>query len=167
MNQRLFGRVTASIAIVLSVSSLFGAAQPPGPASQGAVTHVMVKPADIKWGPAPSLPAGAQLAVLDGNPAKDGPFSVRAKFPDGYMIPPHWHPTDENVVVLQGAISLGMGENVTAATEDYPVGSFARLSPKTPHFLRAKGETIVQIYGPGPFVVNYVNSKDDPRNKKE
>jgi hypothetical protein len=131
MNHRMFGCLSASVALVASVSTLVAAEQSPGPPPQGAVTHVMVKTADIKWGPAPSLPAGAQLAVMDGNPAKEGLFSIRAKFPDGYVIPPHWHPTDENVVVIQGVIGLGMGESATGPAEDYPPdrsqGSHRRL----------------------------------------
>ncbi len=156
------------VAVVIASAAVLFAAQATSPPAAGAATHVMFQPADIKWGPAPSLPAGAQLAVLDGDPSKDGPFSIRAKFPDGYMVPPHWHPTDENVVVLQGVISLGMGEKADpAAALAFPVGSFAKLPAKAPHFAMAKGETIIQIYGQGPFVLNYVNPSDDPLKKKD
>src|SRR5262249_14324299 len=63
--------------------------------------HVMVRPDDIKWGPAPpALPAGAKIAVLAGDPSKAGPYVMRAQLPDGYKVPPHWHPVDENVTVL-------------------------------------------------------------------
>jgi hypothetical protein len=42
-------------------------------AAEPATRHVMVTPADLKWGPAPAvMPAGAQLAVLDGDPSKPG-----------------------------------------------------------------------------------------------
>lgn len=33
------------------------------------------------------------------------------------------------------------------------------------HFAMARGETIIQIYGVGPFAVNFVNPADDPRIK--
>src|SRR5262245_36959138 len=67
--------------------------------------HVMVRPSEIKWGPAPpGLPPGAQFAVLAGDPTKSVPFVIRAKLPDGYKVPPHWHPSDENVTVLQGTL---------------------------------------------------------------
>src|SRR5262245_7386243 len=60
--------------------------------------HTMITPNDVKWGPAPpALPAGAQIAVLSGDPSKAEPFTIRLKAPDGYKIMPHWHPTDENV----------------------------------------------------------------------
>ena len=57
------------------------------------------RPADLKWkdGP-PSLPPGAKIAVLEGDPAKPGPFVFRVKVPDGYKIPPHTHPKPDRTV---------------------------------------------------------------------
>src|SRR5438105_1640478 len=58
-------------------------------------------PADkINWqeGP-PSLPKGAMMAVLEGDPAKEGTFVFRVKLPDGYRVPPHTHPKTERVTV--------------------------------------------------------------------
>src|SRR5215468_11269360 len=68
-------------------------------------------PATIVWkdGP-PSLPPGARIAVLEGDPAKPGPFVFRVKVPDGYRIPPHTHPKPERVTVISGTFHLGMGE---------------------------------------------------------
>jgi hypothetical protein len=56
-----------------------------------AQAHAIATPKEIKWGPAPpSLPAGAQIAILEGDPSKAGrPFTIRLKAPDGYKIPPH------------------------------------------------------------------------------
>src|ERR1051325_5513459 len=68
-------------------------------------SHVIQPPKDAQWGPAPPfIPAGAQIAVLSGDPTKAVPYSVRLKFPANYAIPAHSHPTDENVgVVSRGA----------------------------------------------------------------
>ena len=38
-----------------------------------------------------------------------GPFTLTAKFPDGYRVPPHLHPTTEHVTVTAGALMVGMG----------------------------------------------------------
>jgi len=136
--------------------------------SQAGQGHVMVTPDQFKWGPAPpSLPPGAQMAVLDGDPTAAGsPFVVRAKMPDGYKIPPHWHPTDESVTVLQGTFMMGLGEKFDqAASHAMPVDSFARMPKEVRHFAWAKGETVIQVHGVGPFEVKYVNAADDPRNK--
>src|SRR4051812_5598087 len=78
--------------------------------------HVIVRPAALKWGPNPSLPAGAQTAVLIGDPKKGGSIYVmRVKLPDGFKVPPHWHPHDENVTVLQGTLLIGAGEKFDAS----------------------------------------------------
>src|SRR5262245_55522400 len=68
-------------------------------------------PDQLQWknGP-PSLPRGAKLAVLEGNPSAEGPFTMRLKFPNGYRIPPHTHPKTERLTVISGTFRLGMGE---------------------------------------------------------
>lgn len=127
--------------------------------------HIMVTPEEVKWGPAPpSLPPGAQLAVIEGDPTKAGMFVIRGKFPDGYRVPPHWHPTDERVTVIQGTLGIGLGEKFDpTAGREMPAGSYALMPKGTKHFAWAKGETVIQVAGMGPFVVNYVNQADDPR----
>src|SRR6186997_1852372 len=62
-----------------------------------------------KDGP-PSLPKGAQIAVFEGDPDKEGPFVFRVKAPDGYRIPPHTHPKMERVTVVSGTFNIGMGK---------------------------------------------------------
>jgi len=128
--------------------------------------HILLSPDMIKFGPAPpSLPAGAQIAVLEGDPTKAGmPFTIRGKFPDGYKVPPHWHPTDEKVTVLQGTLGMGLGEKFDpAAGHQMPAGSFALMPKGVRHYAWAIGETVIQVSGMGPFEVNYVNPMDDPR----
>ena len=129
--------------------------------------HVVVRPDDIKWGPAPpSLPAGAKAAVLVGDPGKAAPYVLRAKLPAGYKVPPHWHPTDENVTVIKGTLMVGKGEKLSAdASEALPAGSFMRMPKTMRHFAWTKGETIIQVHGIGPFDITYVNAEDDPRKK--
>lgn len=131
--------------------------------------HKMFAPADLKWGDAPpSLPAGGQMAVLDGDPTKNGSFTVRLKTADGYKIQPHTHPTAERVTVISGVIHLGMGDKFDqAATRELAAGSFAVLPPGMTHFVWTTGETVVQIHSEGPFEIKYVNPADDPRNAKK
>jgi hypothetical protein len=159
---------TFMMALALSASAMAAGAQAPAkpekPVAAAPAAHVVLTPGDMKWGPAPPvLPAGAQAAVLDGDPAKPGFFTLRLKFPDGYKVPAHWHPTDEHVTVLQGTLRAGMGDaHSDAALHDFPVGSFLKLPKRMHHFVTAKGEVIVQIYGQGPFVLTYVNPSDAP-----
>ena len=161
---RLSALVLASLAVV--GTSLAQGQKKTGPMH---AAHVMVTPAEVKWGPGPpSLPPGAELAVLSGDPSKAGSmFTIRAKFPAGYKVPPHWHPTDEHVVVVQGTMLFGKGEKFDeAAAHEMPAGSFMVMPRNMRHSAMAKEESIVQIYGTGPFLVNYVNPADDPRKAK-
>lgn len=166
-------RSLASLFVVVfpvTAGALVAIAQTQAPAkaqATGAGQHVMVLPDQIKWGPAPpSLPSGAQAAVIDGDPATAGMFTIRVKFPDGYAVPPHSHPTDEYVTVLSGTLMAGLGDKADAgAMHTLAAGGFAKMPGRTNHYVRAKGETVIQVSGMGPFVVNYVNPNDDPRKK--
>ena len=164
-------RIMLLTSVLVVTGALVAVAQPPAPSkpkpAPAASGHKMVTPDQVKWGPAPpSLPPGAQLAVLDGDPGKAGFFTIRGKFPDGYVVPPHWHPTDEHVVVLSGTLMMGTGDKAEpSAMHALPAGSFSRIPKTVHHFVQAKGETIIQVSGMGPFVVNYVNPSDDPRKK--
>ena len=100
--------------------------------------HKMVAPSDIKWadGP-PSLPPGAKFAVLEGDPAKPGPFTVRLQFPAGYKIPAHTHPTAERVTVISGTFNMGMADKFDeAAGREMVAGSFAIMPAGMKHFWR-------------------------------
>jgi hypothetical protein len=115
----------------------------------------------------PSLPPGAKIAVLEGDPTKEGPFVMRVKVPDGYKILPHTHPNPERVTVVSGTFNLGMGDKFdTSAGTEMPAGSYGTWPAGMKHFAWAKGETIVQLHGEGPWKINYLNPADDPRNKK-
>ena len=125
---------------------------------------VVVTPDKIQWGPAPPVfPAGAQMAVLAGNPAKAEQFTVRLKFPDGYRIMPHWHPTAENVTIISGEFRAGLGNKFDETSLiTLPAQSLAVMPPHHNHYAMAKGETEVQISSMGPFKLVYVNPEDDP-----
>jgi quercetin dioxygenase-like cupin family protein len=167
MQGRLFVGCASLVSILAFYAPALAGQAQPAPAAKG--KHVVVAPADLKWGPAPpSLPPGAEVAVLDGDPGKAGPFSMRLKLPDGYRVPPHWHPTDENLVILQGALMVGMGDKVNAASEHaLSAGTYTKMPAEMRHYAYAKGETTFQLYGVGPFEVNYVNPGDDPRKTKK
>ena len=126
------------------------------------------RPDDLKWqdGP-PSLPPGAKIAVLEGDPAKEGPFVFRVKVPDGYRIPPHTHPKAERVTVISGTFHLGMGEKFDQTKgEERPTGTYGTWPAGMKHYVWVEGETVVQFHGEGPWVIEYVNPDDDPRKKK-
>jgi quercetin dioxygenase-like cupin family protein len=130
--------------------------------------HVMRTPTQIQWQPGPaSLPPGAQLAVLDGDPSQAGmAYTIGLKMPDGYRVPPHWHPMDASVIVVQGSFIMGLGEKVEPAeAQELTPGSYMRVSKEVRHYEWTKGDTIIYVYGLGPLDTIYVNPADDPRQK--
>lgn len=131
--------------------------------------HVMFSGADLKWGDAPpSLPPGAKLAVLEGDPGKEGFFAIRLQMPAGYKIPAHTHPTDEHVTVISGTCSFGMGPKFDDATaKEVPAGGYTVMPAGMQHFAGSKSGCVVQVSSTGPFQVTYVNPSDDPRGAKK
>jgi hypothetical protein len=142
-----------------------GAADARAASDATAAHHLVVRPEQVDWrdGP-PSLPPGAKFVVLEGDPAKEGFFAMRAKMPDGFRVPPHWHPGVERITVLAGTFHLGNGEKFDrAATQALPAGTYSAMQPGMRHFGWAEGETIIQVTTNGPWGINYVNPADDPR----
>ena len=137
-------------------------------AQAGSAKHAFT-PDAVSWGPAPPfVAAGAQLAVLEGDPsASTGDYTVRVRMPDGYRIAPHWHPKRENVTVLSGTLKVGMGDRFDESKMgDFTAGSFAYLDPDMHHYAMASGEAVVQVHGMSPVQFNYINPDDDPSRKK-
>jgi quercetin dioxygenase-like cupin family protein len=136
--------------------------------AQGTEGHTMLSPQEIKWAAAPpSIPPGAEAAVLYGDPSKDGMFAMRLKFPKGYKIAPHTHPKPEVLTVISGTFRLGMGETADSSkAKAYTPGSFIALSPGMAHFAAADDDnTVVQLNSTGPWTLTYINQADDPRKK--
>ncbi len=140
------------------------------PTAKPEAGEMALYPADkIKWqeGP-PSLPKGAMIAVLEGDPTKEGSFVFRIKLPDGYRVPPHTHPKTERVTVLSGTFNVGMGEKFDEkATKPMTTGTYGHWPAGMKHFVWAKGETVLQFHGTGPWSIQYLNAEDDPRNQKK
>lgn len=156
-------RITsAALAAVIVLAGQSTSAQPPSGGS-----HSVLTPAQIKWGPAPpSLPRGAQAAVLYGDPGKEGIFVLRLRLPAGYKIPPHTHPKPEIVTVVSGAFHVGMGTKADLKrARRLPPGSFFAFDPGMAHFAHVKEPTVVQLSSTGPWAITYVNQADDPRRK--
>lgn len=141
------------VALDVPVSSM--AAAPAAPPE--ATTFVARSGGALVWGDfrPTGFPPGAKRAVLSGDPSKPGAFVIRLNFPDGYEVPLHWHPTSETVTILSGGVSFGMGATRDmSATQAYGAGDFAFIPARHAHYLTARGATVLQISGTGPFQVN-------------
>lgn len=129
--------------------------------------HVLQSVNQAQWGPAPPMiPAGAKIAILSGDPGKPAPYAVRLKFPANYAIQAHSHPTDENVVIVSGALTFGMGDKLVknASNTTLKTGGYALMPAGMNHFAYTKDVTTIVLYGVGPVEFKYVNPADDPRN---
>ncbi len=136
-------------------------------ASAGEEHHVAIPAGEVTFKPGPpTLPPGAEIAVLLGSPAEEGPFVIRLKFPADYEVPPHRHPKEEHVTVISGAFGMSTGEmHDRTMAPLLPEGSFVRIPAGEAHFAWTDRETVVQLNGVGPFGVEYVNAEDDPRTQ--
>jgi len=125
---------------------------------------VLVNATELRWEAAPAtLPAGAKLAVLFGDPGLPGPFTIRLSMPAGYKIPPHSHTKDESVTVITGRLYLGMGDKADpAVAEPLKEGGFHHHPARARHFVFTKAATVAQITGEGPFDIQYLDPADDP-----
>jgi quercetin dioxygenase-like cupin family protein len=124
---------------------------------------------NLHWGPAPpSLPPGARMAIVSGDPTKPGPFEIQLDLPNGFTIAPHFHPTDEHQTVISGQFGHGMGDTTVAKSMTWlRRGESGTIPANAHHYAMARGHTILVVSSTGPFVVTYVNAADDPRKTKK
>ena len=119
---------------------------------------------ETRWIGSPSA-AFRILAVLSGDPGKAGPFVIRLKMPAGFQVPRHWHPSFEQVTVIEGDFTMSMGEADKAHSADFGAGDYLNLPAQMQHAGSTKNGVVVQVSSTGPFEVNYVDPKDDPRKQ--
>lgn len=127
-----------------------------------------ILPEDIDWKPFPAFPPAARLAVLVGDPMIAGPYVIRVKVPSGVKLMPHKHPEDRIYTVMSGVFYIGLGDEFDGdKVKAYPPGSAIVLPGDTAHFHWAKsGEYVTQVTATGPLGLDYIDAKDDPRNKQ-
>jgi anti-sigma factor ChrR (cupin superfamily) len=145
---------------------IIGLAMLAGTASFAEQMNMPVNADGLKWGPAPAVfPKGAQVAVLSGDPFKDGLYVLRLRMPANYKIAAHNHPTSEYVTVVSGKFHIGMGDKLDQkkGVELRP-GGFGEAPARMNHYAWTTEETVVQVHGQGPFALTYVNPADNPSN---
>jgi quercetin dioxygenase-like cupin family protein len=129
--------------------------------------HATVQSDGLKWSAPAVYDPGAQIAVVKGDPSKEGMYVVRLKLPAGFKIAPHTHPNDENVTVLSGSFNIGTGEKLDQSKgSSIKAGGYSYVPKGMPHYAWFTEETVLQLHGLGPQGVTYVNPEDDPRKKK-
>ncbi len=138
----------------------------PSFANAGDDHHATVRPDALKWTAPAAYARGAWLAVIKGDPSKEGMYVVRLKVPKGFTIAAHTHPNDENVTVLSGAFHIAAGDNFDEVKgEAIRAGGYSYVARGMPHYAFFPEETVIQLHGIGPQGITYLNTADDPRKQ--
>jgi hypothetical protein len=76
----------------------------------------------------------------------------------GYVVLPHTHPEDENIVVVQGSWTVAMGNGVDrSALRPMEIGAYAFVPKKMAHFGWSRTATTIQVHGIGPFSTDFTD----------
>lgn len=122
-----------------------------------ATPHLMVQPSELKW----SGGNGLRFANVEGDPQVAGaPYALLIELDKGSWIPPHWHPKDKRIVVLQGSLLMGMGEQLDSLhATAMPAGSFVVVPANSRHYEGGgSAQTRVLLVGIGPLTTTFVNA---------
>jgi len=148
------------------IATLMAATLPLSAAVAADGHHAAVHAGALKWSQPAAYAPGAQLAVIKGDPTKEGYYVVRLKVPAGFKIPAHTHPNDENVTVLSGTFQIGTGDKLDDKKgEVLKAGGYSFVAKGMTHYAIFPEETVIQLHGMGPQGISYVNPADDPRKK--
>lgn len=160
MTPSRIGKALPASALMLVLAGML-----PAFGAESAEEAVFADPGKLSWQEAPpALPRGAKMAVLAGDPGKEGSFVLRMQLPAGYKIPPHWHSSPEYLTVISGALQFGGGDKISKAGEHaMKTGAFHYQPAKAHHYAYAREATVLQVQGTGPFDITYINDADDPR----
>lgn len=163
MHTTILRLLTASTLLIIPILALaqsqkFPATNPPG-------GHGFVTPEQLIWKP---LIADVEIAVVSGDPEKKGGiYVIRIRSKVGAKVPPHWHPTDEHITVLEGSFWIAHGEKFDPGKlHEVKVGGHITMPAHARHFGRHGADNVIEVYGEAPFVVNFVNPEDDPKRPK-
>jgi quercetin dioxygenase-like cupin family protein len=133
-------------------------------AAPEAMAQSTASAAPLQWTIPPVLPPGALIAVVRGDPTTSGEFTLLVSMPNGYRIPPHFHPSYEHVEVMQGTLLVGMGDVLDPKrTQALVAGDSGTAPAGMHHFSITRGRTVVSATFLGPYTITYIRAEDAPR----
>ncbi|MGH7736584.1 MAG: cupin domain-containing protein [Candidatus Tyrphobacter sp.] len=139
-----------ALCLILSLPALVAAAPAP----------TIYTPGSIHWTPAPGMGPGVQMATLFGNPSSSGRYVFRLRLRDGATFGPHFHNDTERVTVISGTLLVGLGDTLNRARMTaLPAGSIVSIPAGVHHYAIARGTTVLQLDGSGPFRMTEVRSQ--------
>lgn len=118
----------------------------------------------LEWSPPTTLPTSARVAVVSGDPTGPGECTFLISMPNGYRIPPHFHPGDVHIEVGEGTLLVGMGDELDRKrTRMLAAGDSATIPAGEHHYWIVSGRTLVSLRFMGPFTITYLRAADAPR----
>jgi len=143
---------------VVVVCAAISEAQTLEPALPEGVDQVVKRADEIEWGPCPPgllAGEGCRMAVLEGNPKAEQLFTFRIRTTEPFVLPPHTHPRNERVTVIDGALYVGFGTTVDKqASTRFEAGDFYVNRAGAPHFVWSDEPMTVQLTGIGPWAIH-------------
>jgi quercetin dioxygenase-like cupin family protein len=132
---------------------------PPPPPTSPTSAPVRFNSAELSWRDAPpTMPAGAKVALLEGDPSKHAFFTMRLRLPAGARLNPHTHPADERATVISGSVHVAFGEKFDPTQgQTLSAGAFYLNPTPMPHFVWTDEGCVLQVTGVGPWGLNYVD----------
>jgi len=67
--------------------------------------------------------------------------------------------------VIEGELTLDMGDAGQAHSMTFHPGDYVLLPAHMPHMASTTSGAVVQVHAMGPFELNYLDPKDDPRKR--
>jgi hypothetical protein len=97
------------------------------------------------------------VEILYGDPEASGePFVMRIRELPGAIVPPHSHPVDEHITVVQGVWYFALGEEFKAeALQELKPGGYAFAPKGSWMFGYSPAGAIVQVHGVGPLRIHW------------
>ena len=122
---------------------------------------IRLTPDELKW---EELAPGLSMAIIEGNPAEEGFYIVRAHFAPGILSAPHYHPNDRFITVLSGTWWTGIGsKHDEESLVPLQAGSYMKHPAGAAHYDGSMNEeVVVEIKGMGPAPLVYVDEKGQP-----
>jgi quercetin dioxygenase-like cupin family protein len=139
---------------------------PPMAAATGVVRADAGKgPRDFRVIPLKSM--SGDVEILYGDPETPGePFVMRIHELPGSIVPPHSHPVDENITVVEGTWYFALGEEFKSeALQELKAGTYAFAPKGSWMFGYSPSGAVVQVHGVGPFRIHWhggLHTLNDP-----
>lgn len=106
-------------------------------------------------------PMGVDGEVVSGDPHKPGGiYVIHIRELPGMIVPPHFHPEDEHVTIVQGKWELAHGETFDRSKlRPLAVGAYSFMPRQMPHFAYSEDGAILQVFGVGPFKQTFLGGE--------